>query len=395
MSSRRSTADEAWMRRAIRLAMRGRGCVEPNPTVGCAIVKDGRVIGEGFHERFGQNHAEVNALERCRESPRGATAYVTLEPCCHENKKTPPCAPRLIQAGIARVVIGCLDPNPQVNGGGAAMLGSAGVVVDVGVLEAECRQLIAPFIARTVHQRPYVTAKWAQTADGHVAGPRGQRMHFTNASSDRQVHELRARCDAIAVGTNTVLDDDPILTARGVEILRPLLRVVLSNSLKIPLECRLVKSAGEHPVVIYSSASAVGSCAAVVGKLRAAGAEVVALPARDGSRFSFADVLRDLHGRDVTHLLVEPGPTLCRHLLARGQLDRVWVFRSPERLNVDPSLNISIAPHVEYPESGRASLDGDVLVEHLNPDSAVFFAREASADLLRARGEISAGHGKS
>src|SRR5215212_9724063 len=163
-----SETDECYLRRAIRLAMNGRGRVEPNPMVGCVLVKNGRVIGEGYHQQFGGPHAEPNALASCTESPEGATAYVTLEPCCHTNKKTPPCAPRLIEAKIARVVIGCLDPNPDVNGKGVAMLRKAGIHVDGPVLEGPAKQLIAMFRANLM-SRPYVTAKWAQTADGKVA----------------------------------------------------------------------------------------------------------------------------------------------------------------------------------------------------------------------------------
>src|SRR5215218_1166158 len=148
--------DQDFMRRALRLATRGRGAVEPNPMVACLIVKDGHLIGGGYHQQFGGPHAEPNALASCTESPEGATAYVTLEPCCHTNKKTPPCTPQLIEAKIARVVIGCLDPNPDVNGKGVAALRAAGITVDGPLLEAEARQLIASFLARTNHQRPYV-----------------------------------------------------------------------------------------------------------------------------------------------------------------------------------------------------------------------------------------------
>ena len=157
------------MGRALSLAARGRGAVEPNPLVGSVIVREGRVIGEGFHQRFGGPHAEAEALAACTESTAGSTAYVTLEPCCHTNKKTPPCVPRLIEAGIGRVVVACLDPNPQVGGRGVEQLRDAGIEVDVGVLEAEAKQLNAPFFALVQHHRPYVTLKWAQTADGKVA----------------------------------------------------------------------------------------------------------------------------------------------------------------------------------------------------------------------------------
>src|SRR4051794_14532504 len=194
------TADEAFMRRALRLAMNGRGLVEPNPMVACVLVKDGRVIGEGYHAKFGGPHAEPNALANCTESPEGATAYVTLEPCCHTNKKTPPCAPRLIEAKIGRVVIGCLDPNPAVNGKGLAVLREAGIRVDGPLLEPAANQLIAPFLAHVRHARPYVTLKWAESRNGKVAGRLGRRVKITNEVSDALVHVLRGRCDAIAVG---------------------------------------------------------------------------------------------------------------------------------------------------------------------------------------------------
>lgn len=377
--------DEHWMRRAIRLAMNGRGLVEPNPMVGCVIVKDGRLIGEGYHQRFGGLHAEPNALAGCTESPAGATVYTTLEPCCHTGKKTPPCVPRLIEAKVARLVIGCLDPNPRVNGKGAEQLRAAGIEAVAPVLDAESKQLLAPFIAHVVHRRPYVTLKWAQSRNGMVAGRMGQRVRITGDASDRIVHALRGRCDAIAVGTNTVLNDDPLLTARatGGEV-RPLLRVVLSNSLKLPLDSRLVRSAREHPVVVYCSASAAHVGIDAVSALSSAGVEVVALPDHD-SHFSFADVLTDLHARGVVHLLVEPGPTLTRYFLSRGQADRVWVFQSRTTIDEPALLGVSSGPIVNYPATGAHVVDSDdTLTEYLNPKSLVFFAPEPSADFVLA-----------
>jgi diaminohydroxyphosphoribosylaminopyrimidine deaminase/5-amino-6-(5-phosphoribosylamino)uracil reductase len=210
----------------------------------------------------------------------------------------------------------------------------------------------------------------------------GKRVHITSAASDRVVHALRARCDAIAVGTNTVLNDDPLLTARGVESNRALTRVVLSNSLKIPLESRLVQSAVRHPLILYSSARSVEEQQEVVQRLTGAGVEVVALPTKDENRFSFSDVLADLYPRGVTHLLVEPGPTLCRCLLARRQVDRVWVFHSPKLIEDAQGFGVSSVPSVDYPISGTVALDGDQLVEQHNPKSNVFFANAASADLV-------------
>ncbi len=382
MSTTTPDFDEQTMRRAIRFAMNGRGRVEPNPMVGCVIVKNGQVIGEGFHAQYGGPHAEPNALTACIESPAGATAYVTLEPCCHMNKQTPPCAPRLIEAKIARVAVGCPDPNPDVNGKGLAMLRAAGIEIVGPVLEASAKQLIAPFLATVNHRRPYVTLKWAQSANGKVAGTMGRAVRITNESSDRVVHELRARCDAIIVGTNTVLNDDPLLTARGVESARPLLRVVLSNSLKVSLTSRLVATAKDHPLIIYSSVASAAANESVVSGLQDAGAEVVSLPDHDG-RFSFADVLHDLHARRVTHALVEPGPTLTRYMFARGQADRVWVFQSPHPIDEPAAPS---APNVTYPESARADVAGDTLIEYLNPRSSVFYSSEPSADFALITG---------
>ena len=279
----------------------------------------------------------------------GATAYVTLEPCCHLNKKTPPCAPRLIAAGVARVVIGCFDPNPAVNGRGVAMLREAGIAVDGPLLEAECKQLIAPFLARVNLGRPYVTLKWAESSDGRVAGPRGEPVHITSAASDRQVHLLRSRCDAIAVGTNTVLSDDPLLTARNVPHLRPLMRVIFSNTLeKISPTSRLVQTARESPVLLFCSQAGAVRHREQAETLRAAGVEVVGLADAEG-HFRMTDAIAALGHRDVTHLMIEPGPTLARSLLARGPADRVWVFRSPGPLSHEEGSRSS---PVEWPPSG-------------------------------------------
>jgi diaminohydroxyphosphoribosylaminopyrimidine deaminase / 5-amino-6-(5-phosphoribosylamino)uracil reductase len=383
MSTPSPESDEQMMRRAIRLAMNGRGRVEPNPMVGCVIVKNGRVIGEGYHAQFGGPHAEPNALAACSESPEGATAYVTLEPCCHTNKKTPPCTPRLIEAKLARVVVGTLDRNPEVNGKGLAILRSAGIEVVGPILEASAKQLIAPFLAMVNHRRPYVTMKWAQSANGKVAGTMGRAVRITNEWSDRVVHALRARCDAIIVGTNTVLSDDPLLTVRGAQSARPLLRVVLSNSLEISPASKLVQTAKDHPLVIYSSASSIRATAPLVAELRRADVEVVPLPDKDG-RFSFTDVLVDLYARRVTHALVEPGPTLTRYMFARGQADRVWVFRSPNA--IDDAAAPS-APDVTCLETGRMDIAGDTLIEYLNPASDAFFAAEPSADFVLVKDE--------
>jgi diaminohydroxyphosphoribosylaminopyrimidine deaminase/5-amino-6-(5-phosphoribosylamino)uracil reductase len=376
--------DERFMRRAMELAARGRGAVEPNPMVGCVIVRDGRVIGEGFHRKFGEAHAEPTALAACVESPRGSTAYLTLEPCCHVGKKTPPCVPRLIDAGVARVVVGCLDPNPKVSGKGVEQLREAGIEVTVGVLEAEAKQLIAAFFALVKYGRPYVTLKWAESADGKVGGPPGERLWISNRASQQVVHQLRARCDAILVGINTVLCDDPMLTVRGVEAMRPLLRVVLDRELKIPDRSRLVETARESGLLVMCSEGAATTSRA--DELRARGVEVVTVGMDAGGRIDLDLVVKYLGKRTITHLLVEPGPELARGFMEHGFVDRVWVFRSGDPVQESGYRD---AVKVEYPVAAETMLAGDRLIEYLNADSEVFFAMLESIDFRLA---ASGGH---
>jgi diaminohydroxyphosphoribosylaminopyrimidine deaminase/5-amino-6-(5-phosphoribosylamino)uracil reductase len=362
--------------RAIGLAMQGRGRVEPNPMVGCVIVKGGRIIGEGYHQKFGGPHAEPNALAACTESPAGATAYVTLEPCCHTNKKTPPCVPKLIEAKVAKVVVGAIDPNPPVAGRGVEQLRAAGVQVDVLEL-SEARQLIAPFVTTTIHHRPYITLKWAQSSDGKIAGPPGQRLWISNRASLQVVHRLRAMCDAILVGMNTVLCDDPLLTVRGLEPLRPLRRVVLNRELTISPTSRIVQSADQGPVQIICSGEVYRSKAEAVESLTRLGVEVTGLPTNLSGQLDLQHVVRHLGTRGVTHLLVEAGPSLAGGFISENLADRIWIFRSPNPIN-DP-----LAPsafEVAYPETGTSSLEGDTLSEYLNPQSPVYFSLDRSAE---------------
>jgi diaminohydroxyphosphoribosylaminopyrimidine deaminase/5-amino-6-(5-phosphoribosylamino)uracil reductase len=365
-----------WMRRAIRLAMNGRGRVEPNPMVGCVIVKDGRLIGEGYHEQFGGPHAEPNALAACTESPAGATVYVTLEPCCHTNKKTPPCVPRLIEAKVGRVVIGCLDPNPEVNGRGAEQLRAAGVEVVAPVVEKECRQLVAAFIAQTTLKRPYVTLKWAETADSKVAGER-ERLHISNPQSTALVHQLRARSDAIMVSAKTVIADDPLLTARDVAHARPLLRVVLDRHVHLPLDSRLVQTVGEARVRVYTPPETYSTHrATLVEELLRRGVEVVAMP-------DMPSILSDLHESGVTHLLVEPGPTLSRGWFREANaLDRLWLIRSPRRYGYG-GFTAPMVPQ-NYVSTAELDVAGDKLIEYLNPITLTYSAPVPSADLVLA-----------
>lgn len=330
--------DHAMIRLAIRLARRGEGLVEPNPMVGCVIARDGKIIGRGCHRRYGGPHAEVEALRACGVAPIGATVYVTLEPCCaHEGKKTPPCADKLIAAGVNRVVIGTLDPNPKVHGRGVKQLRRAGIQVRV-CNDADASELIAPFRRYAVDRRPYIIAKWAQSLDGKLATGTGDSRWISCAESRRRVHKLRARVDAVLVGIGTVLKDDPWLTARGVRLRRTATRVVLDAHLRIPLNARLVQTAGDVPVAVCTSNEQARSRKAEM--LRNHGIDVVACRTLTGARpgkksppagalISLRDVIQMLHQRNMTNLLVEGGPTVLSAFFGSRLVDEAHVYVAP------------------------------------------------------------------
>src|SRR6516225_9006543 len=272
-----TSSDEPWMRRALELAERGRGHVEPNPLVGAVVVRDGVNVGEGWHRRYGEAHAEVNALSAAGEAARGATLYVTLEPCCHHGK-TPPCTDAILRAGVGRVVAAMLDPFPQVAGRGADILRAAGVAFEVGVLEAEARRLNAPYLTLLREGRPYVLAKWAMTLDGKIATRTGDSKWISNKASGCRVHELRGRVDAILVGVGTALADDPQLTARPPGP-RTATRVVLDSRCRLPLMSQLATTARIVPTLVATTAAAPEDAA---GALAAQGCEVLRLPDANG-----------------------------------------------------------------------------------------------------------------
>lgn len=317
--------DRRMMLRAISLARRGLGRVEPNPMVGCVVVQRGRIIGEGYHHRFGAPHAEVEALSECAGSPRRATVYVSLEPCCHQGK-TPPCCDALIRAGVARVVIAVRDPSPHVGGGGIRALGRAGVKVRTGVCEHEAAEVLAPFLTRICAGRPYVIAKWAQSLDGKLATRSGDSKWISSEASRRLVHRLRARVDAVLVGSGTVGTDDPLLTARDVPLRRRAMRVILDGRLRTPTTCRLVATCREIPTLILTSLARAQSSKA--RRLVRQGVAVIACRSRAG-RLSLPDCLRKLASRDVTNLLVEGGPTVLASFLGAGLVDEAHVFVAP------------------------------------------------------------------
>ncbi len=316
--------DQKMMRRALKLARKGEGRVEPNPMVGCVIVHNGRVIGEGYHRRFGGPHAEIEALRACKRNPRGATVYVSLEPCCHHGK-TPPCTDALIDAGVARVVVPLRDPNPDVYGKGLRRLRAAGIEVTTGVLRSGAKEVLAPFLTLLRKGRPYVIAKWAQSLDGLLVTPPGESKWISCEKSRRTVHRLRARVDAILVGIGTVLADDPRLTARGVPLRRKALRVVLDGGLRVPVKSNLVTSARKTPTLIFTTSHAVQS---KKGKqLMRKGVELIRCRTKSG-RLSLSDCLSRLADRGVANLLVEGGPTILDAMFKSRVVDEAWVFEA-------------------------------------------------------------------
>ncbi len=323
-----SPFDEAAMRRALELATRGRGFVEPNPQVGAVVVRDGEIVGEGWHERFGGPHAEVMALGAAGPKARGATLFVTLEPCCHHGK-TPPCTNVIRAAGIARVVVATGDPFPAVAGRGVETLRAAGIEVETGLLAAEAERLTAPFRTLVTRGRPWVIAKWAMSLDGRLATAPGQDRWISSVESRGLVHDLRSRVDAIAVGITTAVADDPLLTARPVAESttgpRQPLRIVLDGQARLPLTSKLVQTARQLPVLV-----AVGPQAPhdKVAALEASGCEVWRGDAADTATRTAA-LLVELGRRRLTNLLVEGGPTLLAGMFAADQIDEVWAFIAP------------------------------------------------------------------
>jgi diaminohydroxyphosphoribosylaminopyrimidine deaminase/5-amino-6-(5-phosphoribosylamino)uracil reductase len=357
------TPDETWMRHAVNLAERGRGAAEPNPLVGAVVVRDGGVVGAGWHRKYGEPHAEVNALAEAGDAARGATLYVTLEPCCHHGK-TPPCTDVVLRSGVRRVVVAISDPFPEVSGKGVAALRAAGLVVEVGTCAAEARRLNAPYLKLIDRAMPYVHAKWAMTLDGKIATRTGDAKWISNDAARRRVHELRGRMDAVVVGIGTVLADDPLLTARPPGPRTPA-RVVFDSRLRLPVESRLVRTAREAPV-IAATADKVDPDRAVA--LEACGVEVLHVPAPDG-RPGVEPLLRELGRRRFTNVLVEGGGTVLGSFLDARAIDEFHVFVAPKLVGgaaaPSPVAGQGVATMAEalsLAEWRVEQIDGDVLL---------------------------------
>ncbi len=316
------TRDEFYLRRALRLAARGAGKVSPNPMVGAVVVKNGKIVGEGFHPGPGLPHAEVFALEQAGPLARGATLYTTLEPCCHLDKRTPPCTRTILQSGIRRLVSAMVDPNPKVSGRGFSALRAGGVEVTEGPCRAEAMRLNAVYVKWITVGRPYVFLKAAMTLDGRIATASGESRWITSDAARKDGRKLRAQVDAILVGVGTVLADDPYLTARGHGAKNPL-RVIIDPTLRTPPSAHVLTS--EAPTVLIA---ATGVSPNKAGKLQGSGVEVHRLP-RSNNEIAFGAVLDFLAQRGITSLLVEGGGRANGWALRSGEVDRVVFYMAP------------------------------------------------------------------
>jgi diaminohydroxyphosphoribosylaminopyrimidine deaminase/5-amino-6-(5-phosphoribosylamino)uracil reductase len=330
------------MRHALALAERALGTTAPNPAVGCVIVKDERVVGRGWTQPGGRPHAETMALVEAGEAARGATAYVTLEPCAHHGQ-TPPCANALVEAGIARVVVAVEDPDPRVSGKGIAMLWDAGVEVASGVLEREAAELNLGFFLRVKENRPLVTLKIAQSLDGKTATVSGHSKWITGTEARRHGHLLRAKHDAILVGVETALADDPELTCRiaGLEDRSPV-RVVLDTRLRLKESAKLVKTAKQVPTLVFTT---------VAGQL--GDAEVIRVGRDARGRPDIGAVLNKLSERGITRLLVEGGASVHASFLDRGLAGRLEVFRAPVVLGASGKSAVDALAALDLDEAAR------------------------------------------
>jgi len=335
-----SAADHAFMARALALTERGRDTSTPNPNVGCVLVKDGRIIGEGWHARAGEPHAEIVALANATEDARGATVYVTLEPCAHHGR-TGPCADKLVEAGVARVVSALRDPFPQVNGRGLERLRAAGIAAEVGLMEAQAREVHRGFLSRVTRGRPWMRIKAAASIDGRTAMASGESQWITGEAARRDVHALRARSCAMLTGIGTVIHDDPQLTVRHVPCERQPRRVVVDSRLEMKPNARILHGGG---TIVFTTSDERARRAA----LESAGAEVVIVPhdAAKPGKTDLAAVAHMLGDRGFNEVTVETGARLNGSLLAAGVIDEIVLYLAPRILG-DAAQGLFALPGIE------------------------------------------------
>jgi diaminohydroxyphosphoribosylaminopyrimidine deaminase / 5-amino-6-(5-phosphoribosylamino)uracil reductase len=362
-------ADQRFMQLALTLGRRGQGRTWPNPAVGAVVVKDGVIVGRGWTQPGGRPHAEPEALARAGEAARGATLYVTLEPCSHVGK-SPPCADAIIAADIARVVSAIEDPNPEVAGQGHARLRAAGITVDIGLGAIEAARDHAGHFRRIRDKRPHVIAKLAVSTDDKIAAAGHKTVAITGEVANARTHLLRAQCDAVLVGIGTVLADDPLLTCRlpGMSERSPV-RVVLDRALRLSGASRLVHSARQTPLWVVTSELAEASAAT---KLGAAGAQVIRVAPSARSGLDLAAVLHVLADWGITRLMVEGGAKVASSFVSAGLVDEIWLLRGPQPIGADGIAALDALPLTTITQSPRFSVRAS---ENLGNDILTIYGR--------------------
>ncbi|KQC09059.1 MAG: hypothetical protein APR62_03280 [Smithella sp. SDB] len=318
-------SDEYYMKLAIRLARKGRFYVGPNPMVGAVIVKNGRIIGQGYHKRFGENHAEINAITNAREDITGSTLYVNLEPCCHKGK-TPPCTESIIKHKIARVVIGTVDSNPLVSFQGINRLQACGIEVKTGVLEKECRQLNEKFFYFMETGMPYITVKYAQALDGRIATATGESKWISSPASLKFAHQLRAEHDAILVGRNTVFKDNPELTVRLIKGRNPL-RVIVDSDLNISPAAKVLQNISKAPTLIATTKKPDN---AKFENIASSGVQIVTVKADKEGKVDLKKLLKILAAKKISSILIEGGSRIITSVLKDNLANRLVVVVAPK-----------------------------------------------------------------
>lgn len=353
---------EEYMRRALELARKGEGHTSPNPMVGCVVVKDGRIISEGYHEKYGEFHAERNALTRCMEDTAGADLYVTLEPCCHQGK-TPPCTDIIIDKKIARVFVGSMDSNPLVAGKGVQILRDHGIYVETGILDAECRKLNEVFYHYIATKTPFVVMKYAMTLDGKIACATGDSKWVTGEIARTQVHRMRGRYRGIMVGIGTVLADDPMLNCRVEGGVDPV-RIICDSNLRIPTESQIVKTASDIETIVACSQEALESerKQEKIRRLKEAGIQIIGTEGAHG--VNLVELMKKLGGQNIDSILLEGGGTLNASALEDGIVNKVYAYiagkliggmdaRSPvEGMGIDRMADAITLQNVEIEKLG-------------------------------------------
>jgi diaminohydroxyphosphoribosylaminopyrimidine deaminase / 5-amino-6-(5-phosphoribosylamino)uracil reductase len=354
---------ERWMKRVLRLAARGKGKTSPNPMVGALVVKEGRVVGEGYHRKAGEAHAEIVALRKAGTDARGATLYINLEPCCHVGK-TPPCAPAVIEAGVTEVIVGMEDPNPRVSGRGIEALRQAGLKVRVGILEKDCRRLNEAFCRYIVSKMPFVILKVASTLDGKVATRYGESKWITNESSRHQVHRLRSEVDGVLVGIGTVMKDNPQLTSR-IKGGRDPFRIILDSHLRIPEDAKVVTPSSSRTIL----ATTVEAPQERVEYWRSRGVQVLVFDSISG-RVPLRSCLSKLGEIGMMSLLVEGGSQISGSFLDEEWVDKLLLFLAPKLMGDEQAIGIfggvgkrSMEEILPVREMRIKILNGDILIE--------------------------------